>query len=55
LARRLLTAETLPDWAEAWEAISAARAETFALNLDRGLLVLNSWFGLQELAGKKTS
>jgi DNA polymerase-3 subunit delta' len=55
LARRLLKAETLPDWAEAWEAISAARAETFALNLDRGLLVLNSWFGLQELAGKQTS
>jgi len=55
LARRLLTAETLPDWAEAWEAISAARAETFALNLDRGLLVLNSWFGLQELAAKQTS
>ena len=39
----------------AWEAISAARAETFALNLDRGLLVLNSWFGLQELAAKKSS
>jgi DNA polymerase-3 subunit delta' len=55
LARRLLSVETLPDWAEAWEAISAARAETFALNLDRGLLVLNSWFGLQELAAKKTS
>jgi DNA polymerase-3 subunit delta' len=55
LARRLLTAQTLPDWAEAWEAISAARAETFALNLDRGLLVLNSWFGLQELAAKQTS
>jgi DNA polymerase-3 subunit delta' len=55
LARRLLSVETLPDWAEAWEAISAARAETFALNLDRGLLVLNSWFGLQELAAKQTS
>lgn len=55
LAQRLLTAETLPAWAEAWEAISAARAETFALNLDRGLLVLNSWFGLQELAASQTS
>ncbi len=55
LARRLLSEETLPDWAEAWEAISAARAETFALNLDRGLLVLNSWFGLRELAARQTS
>ncbi|ODR94426.1 hypothetical protein AUC70_07090 [Methyloceanibacter stevinii] len=55
LAQRLLTAETLPAWAETWEAISAARAETFALNLDRGLLVLNSWFGLQELASGQTS
>ncbi|MDJ0513625.1 MAG: DNA polymerase III subunit delta' [Methyloceanibacter sp.] len=54
-ARRLLTSETLPAWAESWEAISAARAETFALNLDRSLLVLNSWFGLQELASRSTS
>ncbi|MEM7399248.1 MAG: AAA family ATPase, partial [Pseudomonadota bacterium] len=54
-AQRLLTSGTLPAWAESWEAISAARAETFALNLDRGLLVLNSWFGLQELASRPTS
>ena len=54
-AERLLTPETLPAWAESWEAISAARAETFALNLDRGLLVLNSWFGLQDLAARQSS
>lgn len=54
LAKRLMRPETLPAWAERWEAISAARAETFALNLDRGLLVLNSWFGLQELAARQS-
>jgi len=55
LAQRLITDETLPAWADRWEAISAARSETFALNLDRGLLVLNSWFGLQELAASQSS
>ena len=54
-ARRLITPETLRAWAESWETISAARAETMALNLDRGLLVLNSWFGLQHLASRTPS
>jgi DNA polymerase-3 subunit delta' len=49
-ARRLITPDTLPAWAESWETISAARAETLALNLDRGLFVLDSWFGLQDIA-----
>ena len=54
-ARRLITPDTLPAWAESWETISAARAETLGLNLDRGLLVLNSWFGIQDLASRTTS
>ena len=37
-------------WAEAWEAISEAKAEAQALNLDRGLLLLESWFRLQQVA-----
>lgn len=49
LARRFVSSENLPDWADAWEEISAARSETFALNLDRSLLILNSWFRLQKL------
>lgn len=55
LAKSLVSLDNLPAWAEAWEAISAARSETFALNLDRGLLVLNSWFGLQKLALGETA
>ncbi len=55
LAEDLVSLDNLPAWADAWEAISAARGETFALNLDRGLLVLNSWFSLQRLASSQTS
>jgi DNA polymerase-3 subunit delta' len=50
LAKRLVSPANLADWAEAWEAISEARSEAFALNLDRGLLVLETWFRLQHLA-----
>jgi DNA polymerase III subunit delta' len=50
LAARLVSSTNLADWAEAWEAISAAKAEAFTLNLDRGLLVLETWFRLQRLA-----
>jgi len=39
----------LASWAEIWEALSEARAEAFALNLDRSLLVLDIWFRLQQL------
>ena len=49
LAKRLVSVHNLAPWAEAWEALSEARAEAFALNLDRSLLVLNSWFRLQDL------
>lgn len=50
LAKRLISPASLPFWAAAWEAISAARGETFALNLDRSLLVLETWFRLQAVA-----
>jgi DNA polymerase III subunit delta' len=50
VAKQLLCPGNLPAWAEAWEDISEARTETFALNLDRNLLVLNTWFRLQALA-----
>jgi DNA polymerase-3 subunit delta' len=50
LAARLVSPSNLDRWAEAWEVITEARNEAFTLNLDRNLLVLNSWFLLQELA-----
>jgi DNA polymerase-3 subunit delta' len=50
LAARLVSPANLADWAAAWEAISEAKAETQALNLDRSLLVLDTWFKLQTLA-----
>ncbi len=50
LAKRLMSPANLAHWAEAWEAISEARAEAFALNLDRSLLVLGAWFRLQQVA-----
>ncbi len=50
LASGLISPANLANWAEAWEAISEARAEVFALNLDRSLLVLETWFRLQAIA-----
>jgi len=50
LGKRLISPTNLAYWAEAWEAISEARSEAFALNLDRGLLVLGTWFRLQHVA-----
>lgn len=52
LATRFLSKENLASWADAWEAISEARDETFTLNLDRTLLVLNVWFRLQKLVNE---
>lgn len=48
-ATRFVSNENLSAWADAWEAISKARAEVFTLNLDRSILVLDSWFRLQKL------
>ena len=50
LAKRFISPANLSFWAEAWEAISEARGEAFALNLDRSLLVLDTWFRLQSVA-----
>ncbi|MGV1014534.1 MAG: DNA polymerase III subunit delta', partial [Methyloceanibacter sp.] len=50
IAKRLLSRANLPLWAEAWEAIAQAKDEAFAYNLDRGLLLLETWFRLQTLA-----
>ncbi len=50
LAARLLSSANLAYWAEAWEALAEARSEAIALNLDKSLLVLDSWFRLQRLA-----
>ncbi len=49
LAKRFVSKDNLAHWAEAWESISEAKSEAFALNLDRSLLVLNAWFRLQQL------
>ena len=49
LAKRLVSPENLSRWADAWESISEARGEAFALNLDRSLLVLDTWFAIQQL------
>lgn len=50
LAGRLVSPANLPHWAEAWEGISEARAEAFGLNLDKSLLLLETWFRLQAVA-----
>jgi len=50
LASRLLDRANLPQWVEAWEAIGRAKADAASLNLDRGLLVLESFYRLQQAA-----
>jgi DNA polymerase-3 subunit delta' len=50
LATRLFAPANLADWAAAWEEISEAKAEAEALNLDRGIVLLQSWFRLQHVA-----
>jgi DNA polymerase-3 subunit delta' len=50
LAARLVSERNLAAWAEAWEAIARAREDAFALNLDRSLLVMDTWLSLQKLA-----
>jgi DNA polymerase-3 subunit delta' len=50
LAKGLVSQANLASWAEAWEALSEAKAETQALNLDRSLLLLETWFRLQQVA-----
>jgi DNA polymerase-3 subunit delta' len=50
LARRLLDRATLPQWVDAWEAIGQAKADAASLNLDRSLLVLETFYRLQQAA-----
>ncbi len=49
LTERLVSRGNLAFWADAWEAISKSREDAFALNLDRSLLVLETWLSLQTL------
>jgi DNA polymerase-3 subunit delta' len=49
LAKRLISPANLAHWAEAWEAIGRAKAEAALLNLDRSLLLLETFFRLQDL------
>jgi DNA polymerase III subunit delta' len=53
IARKLVGYANLGAWAEAWEAIAAAKDEAFALNLDRTLLLLDIWFRLSALVRKR--
>ncbi|MEG6509723.1 DNA polymerase III subunit delta' [Methyloligella sp. 2.7D] len=52
IAARLLSSSNLKAWAEAWEAITKSKAEVLGLNLDRGLLLVESFGRLQALASK---
>jgi DNA polymerase-3 subunit delta' len=53
IARKLVSRANLGAWAEAWEAIAAAKEEAFTLNLDRTLLLLGTWFSLQKIARER--
>ncbi|XSG82375.1 MAG: DNA polymerase III subunit delta' [Methyloligella sp. ZOD6] len=53
LAAKLVAERDLGRWADAWEAIGKAHDETLGLNLDRGVLVLESFSRLQSLAGRE--
>jgi DNA polymerase-3 subunit delta' len=50
LARRLIGRNDLSAWVEAWEAIGLAKADAMGLNLDRSLLVFETFLRLQQAA-----
>lgn len=50
LACRLLNRSSLSRWVEVWEGIGLAKADTASLNLDRTVLVLETFLRLQHLA-----
>jgi DNA polymerase III subunit delta' len=50
LARRLIGRNDLSPWVETWEAIGLAKADAMSLNLDRSLLVLETFLRLQRAA-----
>jgi DNA polymerase-3 subunit delta' len=55
LAASLLDEANLSQWADAWETISLAKADASALNLDRSLLVLETFHRLQQAARKRAA
>jgi DNA polymerase-3 subunit delta' len=50
LAQRLIGGDDPSPWVEAWEAIGLAKADAMSLNLDRSLLVLETFLRLQQAA-----
>ncbi|MGB6907145.1 MAG: AAA family ATPase, partial [Methyloceanibacter sp.] len=50
LASRLLDRSNLSPWVEVWEAIGLAKADVTSLNLDRSVLVLETFLRLQRVA-----
>jgi DNA polymerase-3 subunit delta' len=50
LADRLVTSGNLAQWASLWETLQRAKAEADALNLDRKILVLETFFRLEKTA-----
>jgi DNA polymerase-3 subunit delta' len=50
LADRLVTSGNLAQWASLWETLQRAKAEADALNLDRNILVLETFFRLEKAA-----
>lgn len=55
LAGKFRLAERQAAWAGAWEQIGQAKADAFALNLDRALLLMETMLLLQRLAGGQKS
>lgn len=55
LSSRLLDRLSLPQWVEAWEAIGRAKVDVASLNLDRNLLVLETFYRLQQAARDVTA
>jgi DNA polymerase III subunit delta' len=51
LAARLIPQDRLSDWAELWQAVVSAKAETEALNLDRKALILKAFARLEHVSG----
>lgn len=50
LANALIGSRGLAPWAELWETLRRAKAETLALNLDRKSFILGTFFKLEETA-----
>ncbi|MGI9382362.1 MAG: DNA polymerase III subunit delta' [Methyloligellaceae bacterium] len=55
LAGRLIRPQRLAPWAELWETVTRAKADAFALNLDRKNLILGTFFRLEETARSTAS